>query len=438
MSDLRETLTAQAARFQGLAWLAPYRQASLSHVQAGQWPEPRVEHWKHSPVKRLHGALGQASVAAVAVASGDDAIVGLDAIRCVFVDGQFDAEASTLDAEPRITLVPFSRADSAQQSSIVAHLGQALDRVENREQHLFADLNGAVLNDGLFIQVPKNVHFEQPIEVVYRSERQDAAIGNNPRLLVVLETGAQAHVVEHFVNATQSATLVNALTEIILKANARLNHYRLAVDQHDIVHVGGVHTLLNNDAVLNGFLLSLGSQFKRTDMVVHHIGQGSHCDLAGLYLTRGEEHSDLNACIEHRTPHCFTDEVFRGILADRSKAVFNGRIHIHKDAQKTLANLSNKNLLLDQGAEIYTKPELEIYADDVRCSHGATVSQIQSDALYYLQTRGISRKEAEIMLSYGFINELLNTIALPPLRAHLQAVLAVQFTRDIAILEHLG
>ena len=438
MSDLRESLTAQAAGFHGLSWLAPYRKASIARMTAAQWPEPRVEHWKHSPVKRLHAAMGALTSDRVVSATGDDLIPGLTALRYVFVDGQFDAAASTLDGASSITLVPFSKADSTQQASILAHLGQSLDSVANREQHLFADVNGAMLRDGLFIHVPKNVHFEKTIEVVYRSQGNGSVNENTPRLLVVLEAGAQAHVVEHFVNATQAAVMVNALTEINLKANARLNYYHLAVDQHEIVHVGGVHVLLNNDAVINGFILSLGSLFKRTDMVVHHRGQGSHCDLAGLYLTRGEEHSDLNACIEHRTPHCFTDEVFRGILADRSKAVFNGRIHIHPQAQKTLANLSNKNLLLDQGAEIYTKPELEIYADDVRCSHGATVSEIQSDALYYLQTRGISRKEAEIMLSYGFINEVLNTIQLPALREHLQMVLATQFTRDTAILEHLG
>jgi Fe-S cluster assembly protein SufD len=437
MSDLRETVVATATQWTSLPWLAPYREQSLARVKAGQWPELRQEHWMHSPVRRLHAALATPTPSDT-LTDKTDSIPALDAMRIVFVDGAFDADASTVAAMDGLTLVTFSEATADEQTRIVTHLGSCLNQADKRERHIMADLNGAMLSDGLFIQVDKNVQISRPIEVVYRTTGAATGLNNAPRLLVVLGTHAEATVIEQFVNNAAGSAVVNAVAELVIGDNATLKHYRLGVDQHAMVHVGAVHVVLKNNANLKGFILALGSHFKRTDMVVHHTGQGSHCDVTGLYLTRGEEHSDLNACIEHRTPHCFTDEVFRGILADKSKAIFNGRIHIHPQAQKTLANLSNKNLLLDQGAEIYTKPELEIYADDVRCAHGATVSQIQSDALYYLQTRGIGRKEAEIMLSYGFINELLNTISVAPLRAHLQSVLAVQFTRDSAILEHLG
>lgn len=437
MSDLRASAIATAAKSTSLSWLAPYREQSLARVNAGQWPELRQEHWVHSPIKRLHAALAN-TTEATSLSDVNDVIPELNAMRLVFVDGKFDAAASDFAPENGLTLVAFSDANPAQQQLITTHLGSCLNYADKRERHIFADFNGAQLSDGLLVHVDKNVQVSRPIEVVYRTTADHNHLNNAPRLLVVLEPLSAVSVIEQFVNLSAGSAMVNAVCELVIGDNAQLKHYRLGLDQKDMVHLGAVHVLLRNNAVLKGFLLALGSHFKRTDFVVHHTGQGSHCDVAGLYLTRGEEHTDLNACIEHRTPHCFTDEVFRGILAGKSKAIFNGRIHIHPQAQKTLANLSNKNLLLDQGAEIYTKPELEIYADDVRCAHGATVSQIQTDALYYLQTRGISRKEAEIMLSYGFINELLNTIEIAPLRTHLQGILAVQFTRDNAILEHLG
>jgi Fe-S cluster assembly protein SufD len=203
------------------------------------------------------------------------------------------------------------------------------------------------------------------------------------------------------------------------------------------MHIGGVHARLEKDSTLNSFHLALGSELKRIDIVVDHQGPGAHCEMNGIYLLRGKEHVDYHTCIEHAVPHCTSDEVFRGIIDDQASAVFNGRIHIHPDAQKTNAQLSNKNLLLSARAEVNTKPELEIYADDVQCAHGATVAQLDPETLHYLRTRGVPRDEAEVMLSYGFINEVIEKIHLEALRDFLRPLLARRFARDPSLTRHL-
>ena len=194
-----------------------------------------------------------------------------------------------------------------------------------------------------------------------------------------------------------------------------------------------MHARLGADATLNSFHLGLGSVLKRLDVVVDHCGQGAHCELNGIYLPRGDEHVDYHTCIEHRVPHCTSSETFRGIIGDSATAVFNGRIHIHRDAQKTSAELSNRNLLTSNRAEVNTKPELEIYADDVQCAHGATVAQLDEMSLHYLRSRGVARADAQVMLSFGFINEVINTVRCEPLRDYLRELLSRRFARDSAL-----
>ena len=203
------------------------------------------------------------------------------------------------------------------------------------------------------------------------------------------------------------------------------------------MHIGSTHVDLTRDSQYNAFHLGLGTRLTRNDIVVNHNVGGSHCELNGVYIPQNQQLLDFHTCIEHKVPHCTSNEVFRGIMNDKARAVFNGRIHIHPQAQKTLAELSNKNLLLTNTAEIYTKPELEIYADDVKCAHGATVAQLEEKAMFYMQSRGISKKEAEVMLSFGFINELLEALPHEDIALVLRPLLAHRFGRDQSLSRHL-
>lgn len=356
-------------------------------------------------------------------------LIDVDAVRLVFVDGIFDAESSSeLPAE----VVRFSKANSTQQELIQKHLGNVIEG----KQHLFAALNNAWLDDGVLIHVARNQSLAKPIYIVQVSTPNAEASIVNQRLLIVLDDSSRAEVIEHFVsNDEVQNTFVNAVTEIVVADNSELQHYRLHLEQENLQHVGAVHADLHRNARFRGFTLALGGRLKRIDYQINHRGQGAELDLQGVYLPRNQQMVDYHTNVQHWVPHCTTNEVFRGIIADSAQAIFNGRIYIHPDAQKTLAELSNKNLLTSNKAEVNTKPELEIYADDVKCAHGATISQLNSTALYYLQSRGVSRKEAEVMLSFGFINELLQQVKEPAVQHYLLPRLATLFGRDQALLE---
>jgi len=198
-----------------------------------------------------------------------------------------------------------------------------------------------------------------------------------------------------------------------------------------------VHATLAADSYLDTFHVGLGCALLRIDLVVNHRGPGAAAQVNGIYLPRYNDHLDYHTCIEHAVAHCNTSETFRGIVGDEAAAVFNGRIHIHPDAQKTRAELSNKNLLTSDRAQVNTKPELEIYADDVQCAHGATVAQLDPEALYYMRTRGVPLEEAEVMVSYGFINELLEKVQPPQLQEYLRPLLAGRFARDRELMRHI-
>jgi Fe-S cluster assembly protein SufD len=302
---------------------------------------------------------------------------------------------------------------------------------------MFANFSDAALADGIFMQVDANARVEEPIHLVWLTSARQTAFTVSQRLLVVMGTNSSARLVEQFGCAGTGSAFTNGITELVLGDGAHLYHHRLHLEQAGAMHIGGVHARLEKDSTLNSFHLALGSELKRIDIVVDHQGPGAHCEMNGIYLLRGKEHVDYHTCIEHAVPHCTSDEVFRGIIDDQASAVFNGRIHIHPDAQKTNAQLSNKNLLLSARAEVNTKPELEIYADDVQCAHGATVAQLDPETLHYLRTRGIPRDEAEVMLSYGFINEVVEKIHLEALRDFLRPLLARRFARDPSLTRHL-
>jgi Fe-S cluster assembly protein SufD len=427
--------------------LGNLRQQSADDFKRATWPGRKVEHWKYTSVQSLK-AYESAGWAAVSELPDDfmtERLMPLNATRLVFVDGSLDAAAS--DPVPEgISL--FSEADTHASQLIETHLGKIAGSVDPSRRNLFAALNGAWTDEGLLIHVTQNALLEKPIYLVYVSTG-DTAIANL-RTLLILEQGANAHVIEHFlsvgsyplesdpavINQSDSG-FVNALTEIHLGQNAQLNHTRLNLEHETATHVGAVHVNLMRDAVFNGFTLAEGSKLKRLDYQLNHCGQGASLNFDGVYLARHNQLVDFHTCIEHRVPHCTSQQVFRGIVGDKAKAVFNGRIHIFENAQKTLAEMSNRNLLTSNTAEINTKPELEIYADDVKCAHGATITQLDETALYYLQSRGVSPSQARMMLSFGFINALLSAQSIEDVKVWLEAWLRGRFSEDRSLISDI-
>jgi Fe-S cluster assembly protein SufD len=289
---------------------------------------------------------------------------------------------------------------------------------------LFGLVNDVLAADGVVIDVAPGVQIAQPVRIVYRTS---AGVQAHARVLVRLGAEAKLAVIEQ---AEGSDTCFSTyFSEYALGAGASLEHYRFALQTGSAMCVGGCHFSLADKSALNSTLVGFGSDLSRLDVDVIHAGEFAHAKMNAIYLLDGSELFDLHTTIEHAKPNGTTVENVRGIVADKAKAVFNGRIHIHRDAQKTLAELNNRNLLLSENAEINTKPELEIYADDVRCAHGATVAEIDKGALYYLQTRGISRSAAQVMLNFGFINELVDDMPNAALADWLRPLLRDRFAR---------
>lgn len=431
MSDFQQQVLQLAAQQQSPQWLSGLRQAATQVWQASAWPTRKTEHWKYTPLTALQKDGFQQWAQTVDGWQQEIDFIAIDATRLVFVNGVFNADASSsLPAE----VVQFSQATDAQQQVIQQHLGKVVEG----ERHLFATLSNALAADGVLVHVPRNTALEKPVYLIHISTPEAQPGIAQQRALVVLEEGASGEVIEHFVSTgAQQNGFVNSLTEIVVGDNAALQHYRLNLEEENLLHIGGVHVNLLRNARMRGFTLAQGSRLKRIDYQISHRGQGADLNLQGLYLPRNNQMVDYHTNVRHCVPHCTSSEVFRGIIADSARAVFNGRIHIYPDAQKTLAELSNKNLLTSNKAEVDTKPELEIYADDVKCAHGATVSQLNDEALFYLQSRGVQRKEAEVMMSFGFINELLQDVKEPAVQDYLLPRLAQLFGRDSDLLQRI-
>jgi Fe-S cluster assembly protein SufD len=429
------------------SWMADLNQKALGSWRTHALPTRKTENWKYTSLKALE-AKNYLSVAEPEPSALSNElshlchIPDLDGVKVVFVNGYFSADlshASFASGEPlfdnsMIAVTPFSKANDFQKKQIAENLNTVIES----DKHMFSSLNASCLSEGVYVNIGKNQKLKQTIHIVSITTAQATPFMVNQRALICLAEGSEATVVEHFVSTNeQQNSFVNGITEVQIGDNAKLQHYRLHEEEESSVHIGGLHVQLNKSATIESFHLALGGLIKRIDVVVHHRGEGAHSELNGVYLPRNNQHVDYHTCIEHAVPHCTSNEVFRGIISDSARAVFNGRIHIHRNAQKTYAQLSNKNLLTSNKAEVDTKPELEIYADDVQCAHGATVAQLDTESLHYFRTRGISPEDATVMLSFGFINELINNVKSEPvgnyLRPKLTELFAVksELTRNI-------
>ncbi|MFT2111145.1 Fe-S cluster assembly protein SufD [Marinomonas sp. 2405UD68-3] len=377
-------------------WLSPIREASLATLKETPWPTRKTEAWKYTSLKSLE----RVTLSAVDIEYQDmpDEIDGFESLNLVFRNGQFDIDGlkEALPNGLTITYLP-SAADSVKKASV-----EELSQIKP-ERHVFGLINDVLAEDIIRIEVAEGVSISQAIRIT-------SLVGLNTeshtRVFVKLNKGASLTVSEHYQGNLESVN--TGFVEYDICAEAKLEHYRFALQTDKSISIGGCHFKLGERADLNSTLVGFGSDLSRVDTDIIYDGEFANAKLNAFYLLDGKELFDLHATVEHAVPNCTTLENVRGIVADHAKAVFNGRIHIHRDAQKTLAELNNRNLLLSDKAEINTKPELEIYADDVRCAHGATVAEIDKHALYYLESRGISRSKAQVMLNFGFINELID------------------------------
>jgi Fe-S cluster assembly protein SufD len=291
-----------------------------------------------------------------------------------------------------------------------------LGSVANPGEHLFTAINTALINDGLFLHIPREVRLEAPIEVFWLNSASDAPLLAQPRNLVILEPGAHAVLIEHHLPGRGSHYFHNAITEIVLDPGARLSHYRVQDESSHAWHMSNLALDQGSDSHYHGITLAFGGRLARTEYNARFTAEGAQCTLRGLYTVGDDQLQDFHLDVQHDVPRCASREQFKGLLYGKGRAVFDGRILVAPDAQKSDAELTNDNLLLTRNAEVDTKPQLEIYADDVKASHGTTVGQLEQEQVFYLRARGIPEQRAVHMLCEGFAAEIVEHIEVELLR----------------------
>jgi Fe-S cluster assembly protein SufD len=409
------------------AWVRDLRRRGLDRFLALGLPTLRQEEWRFTPV----GAIAEAGFR-IAESAPTNAVELVSrvavpgAARIVILNGRVSPELSSAEGLPAGTRVMGLAAALAAGDRECQALGQS-----GAGEHPFVALNTAFLADGAFIVVPAGVLVERPIHVVVVSGGPGRVMAH-PRSLIVMGPNSQASVAQTFLGGAGGAHFTNAVTEVSVGENAVLD---FCTDQRETdlaSHTASLHVRTARNASFRSRTITLGGRLVRNDVTAVLGGEGGHATIDGVYLVDGDRFVDNHTTIDHATPYCTSHELYKGILDGRSRAVFNGRIIVRPDAQKTDAKQTNRALLLSDEAQINSNPQLEIFADDVKCTHGAAVGQLDEEAMFYLRARGLTTRDARDMLIHAYAGEVLSGIPIGALRAQLERELFVELERDLA------
>ena len=390
-------------------WLRELREAAFARFCAVGFPSIHDEDWRFTSVSALARTpfrLARKGVVQFTVSDIAEWRMKDAAARMVFVDGCFAPSLSTWGALPEgVTVNSLGKEIAHRPEKVAAHLGRYLDI----QRDPFCALNTAFAEDGACVHVSRGVVMEQPVHLLFLSTATGAPAMTHPRNLIVVEDEGQATIVEDYVSfGAQGLTLSNAATELVAGGNATVAHIMIEREHLDACNISTLRIEQARSANVSSHSLLLGGGLVRNNVHPVLAGEGGECLINGLFIGSGRQHLDNYMLVEHAKPHCSSRQFYNGILDEFSHGVFHGRIIVHKNAQKTDAKQTNRNLLLSDNAQIDTKPQLEIYADDVKCTHGATIGQIEEDALFYLRSRGIGEVEARSLLLQAFAGECLD------------------------------
>ena len=418
LDTLRDLHSAQPAS--NVEWLDKLRGTAMERFSELGFPSVKDEEWKYTNVAPIARMSLQPGAASANLELANFEVPEAKESQLVFVNGKLQRDQSSVTGLPDgVTAIDLVEACGSERGAMVReHLARSADYVSSG----FTALNTGFISDGVFIHIPRNVEVNQPIHLLFISDGAQPV--TFPRVLLVAEENSSATIIESYLGASGAEYFTNAVVEVVLKDGARLEHYKVQREGADAFHVATTVADLGSNASYNTTALNLGAKLSRHDVRTIMDHEGAECWVDGLYLVTGNQHTDTHSVIDHRQPHCTSHQLYKGILDGKSRAVFNGKIFVRHDAQKTDAMQTNKNLLLSNEARVDTKPQLEILADDVKCAHGAAVGQIEEDELFYLETRGIHPDLARNLLTYGFAEEVIGKIKIDSIRQQLdEAVL---------------
>jgi Fe-S cluster assembly protein SufD len=412
----------------GPPWLGAVRREAIARFAERGLPTPRDEDWKYTSIAPI------AATAFDLEAGGDDQGLTEEAIapfcvseawsRLVFVDGRYSAKLSAIGPLPRGVRIE-SLADVLMTDPEI--LRPHLVRSAPETPDAFAALNDAFWRDGALVLVPAGARLEEPLHLLFIATGAGEPRVDHPRSLIVLEDKSVTTLVESYVTLGRDASyLTNATTDIELGAGAALNHYKIQREGEDAFHVGRTRVRQARESRAGSCTVTFEGRLVRNDITVRLEDETATCALNGLFVIGGQQHVDTHTVVDHAAPRATSRQLYKGILDGHARGVFNGRVIVRPGANGTDALQTNKNLLLSDGVEVDSKPQLEIFADDVKCSHGAADGQVAADAVFYLKSRGLDEESARALLTVGFANEVLGKIRVEPLRAWLEVLLAAR------------
>jgi Fe-S cluster assembly protein SufD len=407
------------------AWLAELRRAAIGRFAALGFPTTRQEEWRFTSVEPIAETVFALAHGADGGEPSPREMLSLELCEArrhlvVFVNGRYSPALSAVAGLPPGVVIG-SLAEGLRSDPQL--LERYLGRHAVTELRPFAALNTAFLHDGGFVYVPARVVMEEPIQLLFVTVPGAAPIVSHPRCLVVVERLSRASVVETYAAPRGGVYWTNAVTEIVVGDGARVDYYRVQRESERAYHVATTHSVQGRDSTLSIHPVALGGLLARHDIATVLDGENSLCTLNGLYVLGGRQHADHHTTIDHAKPHCESHEYFNGVLDGQSHGIFNGRIVVRPGAQRTDSKQTNNNLVLSEQARADSQPQLEIYADDVKCTHGATLGPIDEKAMFYLKSRGLSPAEARSLLTYGFGAEIIDRMEIAPLQAQLDRII---------------
>ena len=427
-----EDVNAATQRKDEPRWLRELRARGAAHFARVGFPTTRDEDWKYTsaaPIAELDVRAIQEPGGEVIAAQLEPYTFGQsDWTTLVFVNGRYDSELSTGGAPAAgVRVLPLGEARE-EMPEVVEGLRGSICTVE---QSAFVALNAALHSDGAVIHLARDAYAAQPIHLLFVSDALSAKGASHPRILIVAEPNAKATVIESYVALGEATYLTNSVTEISLGDGATIAHYKIQRESPRAYHVATVDARQGRDSHFVSFSFATGAALSRTNIWTVLGGEGCGATLNGLYMADGEQHVDHQTRIEHQKESCYSREVYRGVLDGTAHGVFNGKVYVHPEAQKTDGKQENHTLLLSPRAVIDTKPQLEIFADDVKCTHGATVGRLDDNAMFYLNSRGIGPDAARTLLTYAFAADVLEMIELEPLKHALEAMVLARFSEPV-------
>ncbi|GAB3540327.1 Fe-S cluster assembly protein SufD [Spirosoma fluminis] len=404
------------------------RRAALKQFELLGFPTIRHEEWKYSNVSSLLKEAFELDSQSTFSAS-DLALLeipNLDGNVLYFVNGVYKPELSKIiSPAEQVQITNLAEALKTEPDFIGSHFARYADYQDNA----FTALNTALASDGVVIRVPANAIVEQPIILRFITDAREANVASQPRNLVIVGKNAEVMMAESYRTLGQRSSFVNVVTEIVLDRDARMQYYKVQDETDKAYHIGTTQVSQTENSHFYSATVTLNGNFVRNNLNIVLGGQYAEAFMYGLYMPNGRQHVDNHTLVDHAMPNSYSNELYKGILDDNSTGVFNGKIYVRPDAQKTNAYQSCKNVVLSPGASMNTKPQLEIFADDVKCSHGTTTGQLNDEALFYMRSRGIPKADAQTLLLYAFSQDVLSQIKIQSIREYLERVVTQKLTK---------